>query len=249
MDLSNRTVLVTGGSGGIGLGLAQAFHQRGSQVIICGRDPQKLAAAEKSLPGLVAHRCDVGDARQREALAQEVLQRFPALDILVNNAGIQRTIDLKKGLDEIRSGDDEIAINFTGVVELTGLFISHLLQKKDATVINVSSALGLMPMSRMPIYCATKSALHTYSMALRAQLKGTSVSVVEVLPPAVETNLNSAGRLANPNRHYGISVAEYIPGVIERLENGAELIFHGDGDKIMSEPRTVSENRLLNPSW
>jgi len=249
MDLSNRTVLITGGSGGIGLGLAQAFHQRGSQVIICGRDPQKLAAAEKSLAGLVALRCDVGDARQREALAQEILQRFPALDILVNNAGIQRTIDLKKGLDEIRSGDDEIAINFTGVVELTGLFISHLLQKKDAAVINVSSALGLMPMSRMPIYCATKSALHTYSMALRAQLKGTSVSVVEILPPAVETNLNSAGRASNPNRHYGISVAEYIPGVIQKLESGAELIFHGDGEKIMSEPRTVSETRLLNPSW
>jgi len=249
MNLSNRTVLITGGSGGIGLGLAQAFHQRNSQVIICGRDPQKLATAEKILPGLAALRCDVGNARQLESLAQEVLRRFPNLDILINNAGVQRTIDLKKGYDEINSGEDEIAINFAGVVELTGLFIHHLLQKPAAAVINVSSALGIMPMSRMPIYCATKAALHTYSMALRAQLKGTAVRVVEVLPPGVETDLNRAGRSSNPNRHYGISVAEYIPGVIEKLESGAEVIFHGDGEKIMSEPRNVLETRLINPSW
>jgi uncharacterized oxidoreductase len=249
MDLSNRTILITGGSSGIGLGLAQAFHQRNSQVIICGRDPQKLTATEKLLPGLTALCYDVGDARQREALAQEVLQRFPSLDILINNAGVQRTIDLKKGYDEIRSGEDEIAINFTGVVELTALFMSHLLQKPAAAVINVGSALGIMPMSRMPIYCATKSALHTYTMALRAQLKDTSVIVVEVLPPTVETNLNRVGRASNPNRHYGISVAEYIPGVIEKLESDVETIFHGDGEKIMSEPREVSETRLLNPLW
>ena len=198
MELSNCTVLITGGSGGIGLGLAQAFHQRNSQVIVCGRDPQKLAAAEKILPGLSALRCDVGDARQCEALAQDVLQRFPGLDILINNAGVQRTIDLKKGCEEIRSGEDEIAINFTGAVELTGLFISHFLQKPAAAVINVSSALGVMPVSRMPIYCATKSAMHTYSMVLRAQLKGTSVRVVEVLPPAVETDLNRCRAVQQP---------------------------------------------------
>jgi len=86
-------------------------------------------------------------------------------------------------------------------------------------------------------------------MALRAQLKGTAVRVVEVLPPGVETDLNRAGRASNPNRRYGISVAEYIPGVIEKLESGSEVIFHGDGEKIMSEPRDVSEARLLNPSW
>ena len=134
-------------------------------------------------------------------------------------------------------------------MELTALFIGQLMQRPAAAVINVSSALGIMPMSRMPIYCATKAAVHTYSTALRAQLKGTAVRVLEVLPPGVETDLNRAGRSSNPNRHYGISVAEYIPGVIEKLESGAEVIFHGDGEKIMSEPRDVSETRLLNPSW
>jgi len=249
MELSNRTVLVTGGSGGIGLGLAEAFYRRKSQVIICGRDPRKLAAAEKNLPGITAIRCDVGEASQRAELAREVLQRFPGLDILVNNAGVQRTIDLKKGYEELKTGEDEIAINFTGVVELTSLFIGHLLQKPAAAVINVSSALGLMPMARMPVYCATKAALHTYSLALRVQLKGTPVRVVEILPPGVETDLNRAGRASNPNRHYGISVAEYIPGVLAGLESGAETIFHGDGVKLLSEPRNVSETRLLDPSW
>jgi uncharacterized oxidoreductase len=218
-------------------------------VIVCGRDPQKLASVEKELPGITALRYDVGESRQREALAKEVLKRFPGLDILINNAGVQRTIDLKDGYDVLRTGEDEIAINFTGVVELTGLFINHLLQKPDAAVINVSSGLGLMPIARMPIYCATKSALHTYSMVLRAQLKDTSVKVVEILPPAVETDLNRTGRAGNPNRHFGIPVEEFIPSVMEKLESGAEIIFHGDGEKILSEPRNVTENRLLNPSW
>jgi len=127
MKLSNRTVLVTGGTSGIGLGIAEAFHDSGSKVIVCGRDRKKLAAAEKQLPGITAIPCDVGDAQQRKNLAVEVLERFPDLDILVNNAGIQRYIDLKKGYDELKSGEDEIAINFVSIVELTALFIDHLM--------------------------------------------------------------------------------------------------------------------------
>ena len=106
MDLSNRTVLVTGGTSGIGLGLAEAFLHANSRVIVCGRDKDKLAAVAEKYPQITALPCDVGDARQREDLAREVLRRFPGLDILVNNAGIQRYVDLKKGVDELRSGED-----------------------------------------------------------------------------------------------------------------------------------------------
>jgi uncharacterized oxidoreductase len=160
MKLSNRTVLVTGGSGGIGLGIAEAFYQSKSTVIVCGRDRKKLSAVEKKYPGITAPPCDVGDARQRENLAKEVLRRFPELDILINNAGIQRYIDLKKGYAELKSGEDEITINFTAAVELTALFIDHLMKRPSAAVINVSSGLGFMPMINMPVYCGSSSKTH-----------------------------------------------------------------------------------------
>ncbi len=142
MKLSGRTVLVTGGTSGIGLGMAEEFHKRGSRVIVCGRDKKRLSAVEEKYPGITALQCDVGDNAQRKDLAAEVMRRFPDLDVLVNNAGIQRYVDLKKGYDELKSGGDEIAINLVSVVELTALFISHLLKRPSAAVINVSSVSG-----------------------------------------------------------------------------------------------------------
>jgi uncharacterized oxidoreductase len=249
MKLANRTVLVTGGTGGIGLGMAEAFHRSKSRVIVCGRDREKLSMVKSKLPEITALPCDVGDARQRKQLAGEVLRRFPDLDILFNNAGIQRYIDLKKGYDALKSGEDEIAINFVAVVELTALFIGHLMKRPSAAVINVSSGLGFMPMMSTPIYSATKAAIHTYSLVLRQQLKDTSVKVVEIVPPMVDTGLNKAGRDGAQLEFRGIGLAEYIPTVIKGLENDADMIFYGDGEKIMSESRAESENRLLTPSW
>ena len=249
MKLSNRTVLVTGGTGGIGLGIAEAFQKSNSRVIVCGRNKEKLSAVKEKFPDIAVIPCDVGDAQERQKLTAEMLRRFPDLDILVNNAGIQRYIDLKKGLDELRSGEDEIAINFVAVVELTSLFIGHLMKKPSAAIINVSSGLGFMPMPNTPIYSATKAAVHTYTLVLRQQLKDTSVKVVEIVPPMVDTDLNKAGRNAAHIKFRGISLSEYIPTVINGLKNDADVIFHGDGEKILAEPRGTSERSLLKPSW
>ena len=249
MELSNRTVLVTGGTGGIGLGIAEAFHRSKSRVIVCGRDKEKLATVRERFPDITVLPCDVGKAQDRKRLAAEVLRRFPDLDILVNNAGIQRYVDLKKGYDELKSGEDEIAINFVAVVELTALFIGHLMKRPSAAVINVSSGLGFMPMLDMPVYNATKAAIHTYSLVLREQLKGTSVRVIEIVPPMVDTGLNREGRDGADLKFRGVSVSEYIPTVIKGLESDADMIFHGDGEKVMTEPRGESERRLLTPSW
>jgi uncharacterized oxidoreductase len=249
MELSNRTVLVTGGTGGIGLGIAEAFHRSGSTVVVCGRDRERLSKVEKDLPGVTALTCDVGEAARRKRLAEDVLRRFPDLDVLVNNAGIQRYIDMKKGYEELTSGGDEISVNLVAPIELTALFIEHLMKKPWAAVINVGSGLGFMPMVNMPVYCATKSAMHTYSLVLRRQLKATSVKVIEIVPPMVDTGLNREGRDAARLKFRGITVAEYMPSVVEGLENDAELIFHGDGEKMLSEPRGQSESRLLAPSW
>ena len=248
MKLSDRTVLVTGGTGGIGLGITEAFHRCGSRVIVCGRDSRRLSAVEEKFPGITAVSCDVGDGRQRKNLAAEVMRRFPDLDILVNNAGIQRYVDLKKGYDQLKSGEDEIAINFVSVVELTALFIGHLMSRPSAAVINVSSGLGFMPMLNTPVYSATKAAIHTYTLVLRQQLRDTSVRVIEIVPPMVDTGLNKEGRDAAHLRFRGISLSEYIPTVIRGLENDAEMIFYGDGATALSESRSESESRLLKPS-
>ncbi len=248
MKLSGRTVLVTGGTSGIGLGIAEAFHNHGSKVIVCGRDRGRLSAVEKKLPGSTALHCDVGDGRQRKELAEEVIRRFPDIDILVNNAGIQRYVDLKKGYDELTSGEDEIAINFVSVVELTALFIGHLLTRPSAAVVNVSSGLGFMPMVSTPVYSATKAAIHTYTLVLRQQLRDTPVRVIEIIPSMVDTGLNKAGRDAAHLTFRGTSLSEYIPTVMTALGKDVEMIFHGDLAKILSDPRGESEKRLLKAS-
>lgn len=249
MKLSGRTVLVTGGTSGIGLGIAEAFHKRGSSVIVCGRDRGRLSAMEEKFPGITALSCDVGDNEQRKNLATEVMRRFPDLDILVNNAGIQRYIDLKKGYDELKSGGDEIAINLVSVVELTALLIGHLMKRPSASIINVSSGLGFMPILETPVYSATKAAIHTYTLVLRQQLRDTPVRVIEIVPPMVDTGLNKEGRDAAHLKFRGISLSEYLPTVIRGLENDDEMIFHGDGAKVLFEPRGESESRLLKTSW
>ena len=193
--------------------------------------------------------CDVGNAKQRSQIATDVIRQYPDLDILINNAGIQKYIDLKKGIEEIKSGEDEIVINFIAPVELTALFIDHLMNRPSAAIINVSSGLGFQPMLSTPVYSATKAALHTYTLVLRQQLRDTSVKVVEIVPPMVDTDLNKKGRDAARVKYRGISLSEYIPTVIKGLENDVETIFYGDGEKIMAEPRGESERRLLNPSW
>lgn len=249
MELSNRTVLITGGSDGIGLGLAEAFYRLNSRVIVCGRDKEKLSDLSTKYPGITALMCDIGDERQRENLAEEVLHRFPDLDILINNAGIQRYIDLKKGYAELKAGGSEIEINFVAAVEITALFITNLLKRPSAAVINVSSGLGFMPMRNTPVYNATKAAIHTYSLVLRKQLSDTSVKVMEIVPPMVDTGLNREGRDKAQLKFRGISISDYIPTVIRGLEENIETIFHEGGEKIMTETRIESETRLLAPSW
>jgi uncharacterized oxidoreductase len=249
MELSNRTVLVTGGTSGIGLGIAESFLRSKSKVIVCGRNKEKLSTVKDNFPDIIVLPCDVGNASQRKKLAEEVLRRFPSFDILVNNAGIQRYIDLKKGYDELKSGEDEIAVNFVATIELTSLFIGHLMKRPSAAIINVSSGLGFMPMPNTPIYSATKAAIHTYSIVLRQQLKDTSVKVIEIVPPMVDTDLNKEGRDSVHLKFRGISVSEYITTVIKGLENDSDTIFHADGQRVMTEPRGESESRLLKPSW
>ncbi len=249
MELSGRTILITGGASGIGLGLAATFRQSRNRVIICGRSQDKLAQVKEKYPDITTLTCDISDVEQRKQLVSEILRRFLDFDILVNNAGIQRYIDLRKGYDELKSGEDEIATNLVAPIELTALFIDHLIKRPSAAIINISSGLGFMPAFNTPVYNATKAAIHAYSLVLRQQLKDTPVRVVEVVPPMVDTGLNKIGRDAVQVKNRGITVADYVPTIIQGLKDDAEIIFYGENTGLLAEPRAVSENRLLKASW
>ncbi len=188
MKLKNRTVLITGGTSGIGLELAKQLLHSGNVVIVTGRDQEKLDAAKRSLPGVHGFNSDVSDPGAIAALYDSVLAQFPALDTLVNNAGIMRNLDINqdRGLTDVTR---EIEINLSGPVRMVQQFLPHLKTRPNALIVNVSSGLAFLPLPVSPVYCATKAAIHSFTLSLRVQLGGTSVTVVELAPPGTETPL------------------------------------------------------------
>jgi uncharacterized oxidoreductase len=221
MELASSTVLVTGGASGIGLALAERFLRAGSRVVVCGRREEKLREVEERHPEVFTRVCDVGEASERVALYEWAAREFPALNVLVNNAGIQRRVRLDSG-EEWEKTRREIAINFDAPVHLTMLFVPHLLRQSDAAVVNVTSGLAFSPLANVPVYCATKAALRSFTLSLRHQLKGTSVKVVEVIPPAVDTDLGGPGL-----HTFGVPLGEFADSAFGRLERGDLEIPYG----------------------
>lgn len=188
MKLEKRTVLITGGTSGIGLEMAAQLLQRGNAVLVTGRDPEKLAAAKRALPSVHIYQSDVSDPQAITALYGRVTADFPALDTLINNAGIMRNLNLNhdRALTDVTR---EIEINLCGPVRMVQQFLPHLKSRPDALIVNVSSGLAFIPLPMSPVYCAAKAALHSFTQSLRFQLDGTNVTVVELAPPGVETPL------------------------------------------------------------
>jgi uncharacterized oxidoreductase len=211
MDIKGNTILITGGATGIGFSLAEAFVNAGNEVIICGRRENKLEEAKRKLPQLHIKKCDLSKENERKMLFEWTSSNFPNLNILVNNAGIQRRIDFKKGTEELFTGEDEIEINLKAYVQLSAYFTPFLLKKKEAAIINVSSGLGFIPLAIFPIYCATKAAVHSFSISLRHQLKNTPIKVFEIIPPTVNTELSGG-------KTNGIPPAEVAETAIKAIE-------------------------------
>jgi uncharacterized oxidoreductase len=218
VKLGGNTVLITGGSMGIGLGLAEVFLRAGSEVIVCGRREARLLEAKSRLPGLHIRVCDVVDRDDQKRLHDWTVENFPQLNVLINNAGIQRDIDLTRGVEDILAGESEIAVNLEAPILLTARFVPHLASRPWAAIMNVSSGLIFRPAAGVPIYCATKAALHVYSQLLRQQLADTAVKVFELIPPMVDTELNKAGRDMRNLTYRGITTEEYIETVVEGLK-------------------------------
>ena len=187
MDLTGNTILITGGGSGIGLALAEQFHQRGNQVILAGRRKANLDAATAANPGMKSIVLDTADAASIASAVPKLLAEFPTLNAVLNNAGIMRPEMLKKG--EVADAEAIVATNLLGPIRLTAALMPHFLEQPSATILNVSSWLAFVPLAMTPTYCATKAAIHSYTQSLRYQLKDTAIKVLEIIPPWVATEL------------------------------------------------------------
>jgi len=193
MRTSNNTILITGGTSGIGFELATQFVQLGNTVIITGRDPAKLAAARNKLPEVHALESDVSDRKAIALLFDKVTKDFPALNIEINNAGIMRRINLHDRGVDLEDITREIETNLNGPVRMVKQFLQHLKTREPAAIVNVSAGLAFVPFPISPIYCAAKAGLHSFTQSLRVQLKNTKIKVFELAPPLTETPLLAGG--------------------------------------------------------
>lgn len=218
MKTSRNTILITGGTAGIGLAFAEEFLKLGNKVIICGRRTDRLNELKAKHPGLVTFACDIADTKQREDICNTVLKDYPDTNILMNNAGIQLVADLTQPVDlgKIR---EEIEINLIAPIHLSCLFAKHLTSKSDSALINISSGLAFAPLAFMPVYCATKAAVHSLTMSLRHQLKNTSVKVFEIIPSSTDTELGHQRRTDKTQSHGGMPVNEFITEAMEAIKN------------------------------
>jgi len=246
MKIQGNTVLITGGATGIGFSLAEAFVKAGDRVVICGRRQAKLREAKRKLPQVHTKVCDLSKEDQRRLLYEWVSSNFQDVNILANNAGIQRVIDLKKGVNELSAGEDEIEVNLKAYVHLCALFTPFFLKKKEAAIINVSSGLGFVPIAMMPVYCATKAAIHSFTQSLRHQLRDTSIKVLEVIPPTVDTELDKGARAQRRQGDRGIPPVEVANATLKALENDQDEVMIGMVENLRIRARAYPEQAFQN---
>jgi uncharacterized oxidoreductase len=238
MALRNRTILVTGGTGGIGRALAEEFDRLGNTVVVCGRRTERLAELSERSPGILGIPCDVTDAAQRRELAERVVAEHPTLDVLINNAGVQLRFDVSKpvDLDRVRQ---ELETNLVAPLHLTSLLADQLASRPDGTVINVSSGLAFAPIAEVAMYCASKAAVHSLTLSMRHQLRRAGVRVIEVVPPSVDTELGVDRRSDPTATHGGMPVAEFVKHTIAGLAAGSDEILIGGAARIKAAPEQM----------
>ncbi|MCB0273906.1 MAG: SDR family oxidoreductase [Calditrichaeota bacterium] len=187
MKDSGNTILITGGGSGIGLALATFFAEKNNRVIITGRNADKLREACQKHPRISAIPCDVSRRENLERLVLQLEREYSDLNVLINNAAVQHNYDLTRESLPFPRIEEEIAVNFEAVVNLSTLLLPLLCAKEEAAIVNLTSGLAFTPKENAAVYCATKAAVHSFTTALRYQLEGSPVRVFELIPPLVET--------------------------------------------------------------
>lgn len=243
LNMKNNTILITGGSNGIGLAFAKRFLERGNEVIICGRREEKLKKAKEKFPQLHIKRCDMADEKQRIELCEWVTKEFPDLNILINNAGIQRRMRFDKEFSENiydwGAIKQEIAINLEAPVHLTSLLFKHLSVQNNPCIMNVTSELAFTPPVWVPVYGATKAGMHSFTFSLREQLKDTGIKVIEIIPPAVNTDLGGVGM-----HTFGVPVDDFADVIFEGLEKGNLEVGFSDLTRTKLTRQDIEKNAL-----
>ena len=197
MNMTGNTILITGGGTGIGRALAESFQRLGNAVVITGRRRGPLEETCAANPGMSWATLDVGDADAIKAFAAKVAVEHPALNVVIHNAGIMVAEQITAETMDVGVPEATVATNLLGPIRLTAALLPHLGRQRAATVMTVSSGLAFVPLAMMPTYCATKAAIHSWSQSLRQQLRDTTIDVMEIVPPAVATDL-MPGHAQNP---------------------------------------------------
>jgi uncharacterized oxidoreductase len=240
MKMNPNTIFITGGGSGIGKGLAEAFHKLGNQVIIAGRREQALKKICGAYPGMRYYVLDVTDLRSIRSVAEKVIADFPKLNCVFNNAGVQKYVDLSgaKPMDDAALLS-ELNTNVLGLIRVSAEFIPHL-KKQDhgkqdhATLVNVSSGLAFVPLARFPVYCATKAAVHSFTVSLRQQLKDSGVNVLELIPPYVDTELGGPSKTVRSGGPVPMPLDQFISETMEELAGDSDEIAIGQAKNLVA---------------
>ncbi|GAP56711.1 uncharacterized oxidoreductase DltE [Arthrobacter sp. Hiyo6] len=240
MKTTGNTVLITGGTSGIGKAFAQHFLGRGNTVIICGRRNDRLEELKARYPDLVTIQCDLMEAASRENLVRRAIQECPDLNMLINNAGIQLTADLTNPID-LSSVEREIVTNLIAPIHLSSLVVEQLRGRAEPAIVNISSGLAYTPIAFMPVYCATKAAVHSWSLSLRKQLENTGIRVYEIAPPSVDSELGHERRENRDQTHGGMPVNEFINEAIKALESNTLQAAIGQAASMMDQRDALFE--------
>lgn len=218
MKIANNKILITGGASGIGLGLTERFIKENNTVIICGRRESLLKEVSKNNPSVLTRRCDLSVAEERKDLFNWISEKHNDLNVLINNAGIQQWMSISDS-DFYQQAKEEITINIEAPIHLTSLFIN--LKSLD-TIINVTSGLSFVPLIRMPVYSASKAFFHSFTLSTRQILKSGKIEVIEMIPPALNTDLGGKGlHTSSP------PVSEFIEAVFAQLKQGKTELTYG----------------------
>jgi uncharacterized oxidoreductase len=220
MQITNNTIIITGGGSGIGRALAEKFHAAGNQVIISGRNQSRLDAVAAVNPGMVAIAFDIADGASIQAFAARIIADYPKANVLINNAGMMVAETMTANPVDVQVADDTVMTNMLGTMRLSAALLPHLRQQSQATLMTVTSGLAFVPLAMTPAYCATKAGIHSWSVAVRHQLRDTSVQVIELAPPYVQTELMGANQAKDPN---AMPLAEFVDEVMSILTQNPDV--------------------------
>jgi len=241
MKLSGNKILVTGGATGIGLGLTKRFIDENNTVIICGRRESALKKAAEKLPSVITRVCDLSIPSERENLFEWIEQEHSDVNVLVNNAGIQQWMSVDDN-NFFQRAKEEITINIEAPLHLTSLFLNL---NSLTVLINVSSGLAFAPLAKVPVYCASKAFLHSFSLSLRYMLRSKNIEVIELIPPALNTDLGGKGI-----HDQFPPIDGFIEASFEQLKQGKPVITYGYSEAmIKADPEELQRAfARMNPA-